>query len=940
MSRPTTLKRIKDGHPCKSVLLKALQSCNKLIDVNKEDFACVACHLGKEHRLPFSKSVSAYSAPLQLVVADVWGPAPVTSNGFRYYVAFTDAYTRYTWVYFLHRKSEVLTIFPQFHKQAERVLGVSLRTLQTDGGGEFQVLKQYLTQHGITQRFTCPYTSAQNGLVERKHRQIVETGLSMLAHASMPITYWNDAFSCAVYLLNRLPTAPLAFVSPYEKLFQAKPNYSFLRTFGCLCFPNLRPYNRHKLLLRSTPCTFLGYSPLHKGYRCQASNGRVYISRHVTFHESVFPFASTITNHCSSTPYPQYSSKLLVLSPDIFPPRQTPCVNPPVPSSPNSPTPSHSTSNSPTSHLPLSSSTVPIQPLTNASSSPVSTQPTANAPLDVPHNSHAMVTRSKAGIFKPKAYLSTVPCSDIPVDIHAAMVHKCWADAVNTELQALERNNTWILCHLPSHRRTIGCKWLFKVKTKADGTLDRYKARLVAKGFSQHAGVDFRDTFSPVVRAVTIRSVLATAVMKQWQLRQVDVNNAFLNGELTEEIFMDQPPGFEVFDSAGQKLVCRLNKALYGLRQAPRAWFHTLKQYLTDMLGFHASKADPSLFIRTSSDSQLLLMAYVDDIVITGSSDVAIDDVVRQLHNKFALKDMGRLNFFLGIEVRTTPQGLYLSQRKYAQEILTKAGMIGAAATPTPMVCMPKLVASDESQAFPDGHLYRSTVGMLQYLCITRPDLSFCVNKLSQYMNSPSDTHWRAVKRVLRYLIGTLEYGLHYSQGQCKLVGYSDADWASSVEDRRSTTGYVIYLGENPIAWCSKKQSVVSRSSSEAEYRSLANCVSEVLWVKQLLEEIGVGLKQTPVIWCDNTSTVSMSANPTHHAKVKHVEIDHHFVREKVLDGTLQVNYVPSANQVADVLTKPVPPKQFAMFRHALQVTPVNTVDSNDLQERKKPGEC
>ncbi|KAG8479747.1 hypothetical protein CXB51_029269 [Gossypium anomalum] len=819
------------GHPCKSVLLKALQSCNKLIDVNKEDFACVACHLGKEHRLPFSNSVSAYSAPLQLVVADVWGPAPVTSNGFRYYIAFMDAYTRYTWVYFLHRKSE---------------------------------------------RFTCPYTSAQNGLVERKHRQIVETGLSMLAHASMPITYWNDAFSYAVYLLNQLPTAPLAFVSPYEKLFQAKPNYSFLTTFSCLCFPNLRPYNGHKLLFRSTPYTFLGYSPLHKGYRCQASNGRVYISRHVTFHEFVFPFASTITNHCSSTPYPQYSSKLLVLSPDIFPPRQTPCVNPPVPSSPNSPTPSHSNSNSLTSHLPLSSSTVPIQPLTNASSPPVPTQLTANAPLAVPHNSHAMVTRSKAGIFKPKVYLSTVPCSDIPVDIHVAMAHKCWADDVNTELQALERNNTWTLCSLPSHRRTIGCKWLFKVKTKADGTLDRYKARLVAKGFSQHAGIDFRDMFSRVVRAVTIRFVLATAVMKQWQLRQVDVNNAFLNGELTEEIFLDQPLGFEVFDSAGQRLVCRLNKALYGLRQAPRAWFHTPKQYLTDMLGFHALKADPSLFIRTSSDSQLLLMAYVDNIVITGSSDAAIDDVVRQLHNKFALKDMGRLNFFLGIEVRTTPQGLYLSQIKYAQEILTKAGMIGAAATPTPMVCMPKLVASDESQAFPDGHLYRSTVGMLQYLCITRPDLSFCVNKLRQ----------------------------------CKLVGYSDADWASSVEDRRSTTGYVIYLGENPIAWCSKKQAVVSRSSSEAEYRSLSNCVSEVLWVKQLLEEIGVGLKQTSVIWCDNTSTVFMSANPTHHAKVKHVEIDHHFVREKVLDGTLQVNYVPSANQVADVLTKPVPPKQ------------------------------
>ncbi|XP_040968059.1 uncharacterized mitochondrial protein AtMg00810 [Gossypium hirsutum] len=336
--------------------------------------------------------------------------------------------------------------------------------------------------------------------------------------------------------------------------------------------------------------------------------------------------------------------------------------------------------------------------------------------------------------------------------------------------------------------------------------------------------------------------------MKGSRLHQIDVNNAFLNRELTKDIFMDQPPGFEVLGVDGQKLVCKLNKALYGLRQAPRAWFHTLMQFLIDKLGFSASKADPSLFLRTSSTGQVYLMAYVYDIVLTGSSNAEIDSVVQQLQDRFALKDMGRLIFFLGIEVKYTPQGLLLSQRKYIQELLHKTGMTDAAATPTPMVGTLKLVASDDSQPFAYGYLYRSTVGMLQYLCITRPDLSFCVNKLSQYMNSPSDTHWRGVKRVLRYLSGTMEHGLLLSDGSFQLVGYSDADWASSVEDRRSTTGYVIYLGANPIAWCSKKQAVVSKSYSEAKYCSLANCVSELLWVKQLLEELGLVLQQTSVI--------------------------------------------------------------------------------------------
>ncbi|KAG8497686.1 hypothetical protein CXB51_007144 [Gossypium anomalum] len=866
------------GHPCKSILTNALANCNTS------------------------------------------GPAPICSNGFRYYVAFTDAFTRYTWVYFLTKKSEVLTVFPLFHRRVERTLGCKLKTLQTDGGGEFQVLRSYLSLQGIVHRLSCPYSSAQNGIVERKHRQIVEAGLSMLAHTAMPLTYWHDAFSTAVYLINRLPSHFLANLSPYEKLFQVSPDYSCLRTFGCMCFPNLRPYNTHKLHFRSTHCTFLGYSPYHKGYRCQDANGRIYVSRHVTFNETDFPFKTIPTKSAPISSTPQTSSKLFVLSSSLSSTPTSTRVLPPTSQAPslvNSCLPTQSPS---TNSISCPSNTISSTPL---HSPPSVSHISPPSPPCVAHNFHPMITRSKAGVFKPKAYMSTASSlsEEVPADIHAAMANESWKAAVHNELHALIQNRTWSLCPLPSNRRAIGCKWLFKVKTKADGSVDKYKARLVAKGFSQHAGLDFQDTFSPVVRAATIRIVLAIAVMKGWALRQVDVNNAFLNGELSEEIYMTQPPGFEEVGSSGQKLVCKLHKALYGLRQAPRAWFQTLRQYLECHLGFHASKVDPSLFIRSTSGSYLLLMAYVDDIVITGSSRNDIDDVVLQLHQKFALKDMGQLNFFLGIAVHRTSQGgLLLTQKKYVAELLHKAGMSGASATPTPMVSTPKLVAIDGSPSFADQHLFRSIVGMLQYVCITRPDLSFCVNKLSQYMNSPSDTHWKALKRVLRYLIGTIDYGLLLSKGKFELVCYSDADWASSVEDRRSTSGYVVYLGSSPIVWCSKKQPVVSRSSSEAEYRSLANCVSELLWVKQLLNELGLLLCRPPVIWCDNTSTVSMAANPTHHAKVKHVEIDHHFVREKVLDGTLQVNFVPSEKQIADVLTKPITPKAFASFRTALQV--------------------
>ncbi|GMI65053.1 hypothetical protein HRI_000174600 [Hibiscus trionum] len=317
------------GHPSSSVLHQVLKSCNIPFNSNKDQNAislCQACQLGKAHKLPFSDFVTTYSAPLQLVVADVWGPAPMLSSGYKYYVAFTDVFSRYTWLYFLKYKSQVNEAFVQFHLQVERQLGVQLKIFQSDGGGEFAALKSYFLSHGIVHRLSCPHTSEQNGLVERKHRQIVEVGLTLLAQASVPLKYWQDAFSTAIFLINRLPSSALSGISPYQALFLQKPDYTFLRIFGCVCYPLLRPYNNHKFQFRSSPCTFLGYSPAHKGYKCVDVNGRIYISRHVKFDESVFPFSSD----CSSS-----ASKNVLPSVAVFYLFQCPSESVPPPSSSN-----------------------------------------------------------------------------------------------------------------------------------------------------------------------------------------------------------------------------------------------------------------------------------------------------------------------------------------------------------------------------------------------------------------------------------------------------------------------------------------------------------------------------------------------------------------------------------------------------------------------------
>lgn len=299
---------------------------------------------------------------------------------------------------------------------------------------------------------------------------------------------------------------------------------------------------------------------------------------------------------------------------------------------------------------------------------------------------------------------------------------------------------------------------------------------MVAKGCSQVPSCDFKETFSPVVKPATIRLILSVAVTKGWHLRQVDVNNAFLNGDLTDDLFMQQPPGYEQFGPNGERLVCRLTKALYGLRQAPRAWFEKLKQFLVSV-GFTVSKSDALLFVRLSSDHTIYVLVYMDDIVITGSSVDEINCFVQMLHNQFALKNMGELHYFLGIEVSQSSSGsIHLCQRKYIRELLARSSMTKARSVHTPMITS-SLLSKDEGEPLADPTEYHSIAGALQYIVLTRPDIAYAVNRVCQFMHAPTTLHMVALKRILRYLSGTLSHGLVFRKSdRLSLVGYADAN--------------------------------------------------------------------------------------------------------------------------------------------------------------------
>jgi transposase InsO family protein len=574
------------GHPAFRVVAQIISKFGIPVTSNKSNFSCSACLSSKSKQLPFSLSRTQIQSPLELIYSDVWGNSPVCSrNGNRYYISFLDAYSRYTWLFPMSHKNDALPIFIKFQKYVERYFNLQIKSIQLDWGGEYRSLSNFFANCGITHRVSCPHTHQQNGAVERKHRHIVETGLALLSHANIPLRFWDDAFQTACYLINLLPQLLLKNISPFEKLFHTMPEYNFLKTFGCACWPNLRPYNSHKLQPCSTQCVFLGYSISHKGYKCfHIPTGRTYISRDVIFLETQFPFQKTQNPISSSStsilgppvgllqshsfthgPHNRVSSQnrpLTGSSSQIQPIQPTSAqTQQPLPTPAQ--TPSLNTIHDSPSSLPDNLSTT--HPENSSAPSPENSSTTHPEISNIPANppppppTHPMKTRSHHQIFKPKSYTDgtirypipkallaeTTPESDLPEPTcyTSASKNPDWRRAMNIEFDALLKNHTWQLVPSSPSQNIIGCKWVFRIKRHADGSIERFKARLVAKGFHQQPGLDYGETYSPVIKPTTVRAILSIAISAGWAIRQIDIQNAFLHGHLSEDVFMAQPLG-------------------------------------------------------------------------------------------------------------------------------------------------------------------------------------------------------------------------------------------------------------------------------------------------------------------------------------------------------------------------------------------------------------
>ncbi|KAL8156529.1 hypothetical protein AgCh_001574 [Apium graveolens] len=397
------------------------------------------------------------------------------------------------------------------------------------------------------------------------------------------------------------------------------------------------------------------------------------------------------------------------------------------------------------------------------------------------------------------------------------------------ELNALESNNTWEIVPKPKNRHIVDCKWLFKIKYNPNGSIERYKARLVAKGFIQTYGLDYFETYAPVAKMTTVRLLIVVAAAKDWPISQLDITNAFLHGDLNETVYMRLPPGYLQFSTCvdltsitdSSNVACKLKKSLYGLKQAPRCWFTKFSKALIEY-GCSQSHSDNSLFTLTSNNQFVAILVYVDDILVAGSSKSLMQQVIDFLATKFKVKDLGSLKYFLGIEVARFSAGIYLHQSKYTLDILKDSGLLAVKPSKIPIEQNHNLL-DNVSPLLHDSSAssYRRIVGRLLYLTVTRSDICYSVQVLSQFIATPRSDHLRAAHKVVRYLKNALVQGiLMSSHNSMSLSAYCDSDWAGDKTSRHSLTGYCVKFGNFLISWKWKKQQTISRSSAEAEYRT------------------------------------------------------------------------------------------------------------------------
>ncbi|KAJ0862094.1 putative RNA-directed DNA polymerase [Helianthus annuus] len=905
------------GHISKERLNRLVKD-EVLPPLDFSDFGtCVKCLKGKM-TLANKKGATRSSNLLELIHTDISGPYQIAGiTGHTSFITFIDDYSRYMYLYLIKEKSESLTTFKDYKAEVEKQLDRQIKVVRSDRGGEYYgrhtdvgqapgPFYEFCKGQGIVNQYTMPGTPQQNGVAERRNRTLMNMVRSMLANTNLPLFLWTEALKAAVHILNRVPSKSVP-KTPYELWTGRKPSLKYMKVWGCIAEAKLyNPFLR-KLDPKTVTCFFIGYPENSKGYRfyCPSHVTRIVETKRAAFLEN-FKVSGSSTN-----PYEELQEVQDAGGRD-------------------------------------SSLTItPITPLVpNATIVPEATAPTPNSPLQsepiIPHDegtSNAqnqdnaepdnLLRRSSRQRRPPNwddyvTYLTEMDPGKLndPISYNEAISSDQsseWNKAMIDELDSMKKNDVWDLVELPNGVKPVGCKWVFKTKLDPNGNVERYKARLVAKGYTQKEGIDYQETFSPVSRKDSLRIVMALVAHFDLELHQMDVKTAFLNGDLDEDVYMKQPEGFE--PEGQEHLVCKLKKSIYGLKQASRQWYLKFDEVMKKQ-GFMKNQVDQCTYLKMSGSNFTILVLYVDDILLASNSLDMLHESKRLLSHNFDMKDLGDASYVIGIEIhRDRNKGILgLSQRAYIDRVLTRYNMQQCKPSVAPVVkgdvfgsfqCPTTEVEKEQMSQIP----YASVVGSLMYAQVcTRPDIAYIAGMLGRYQTNPGLDHWKAAKKVLRYLQGTKDYKLTYRRSDhLEVVGYSDSDFAKCKDDKKSTSGYIFMLAGGPISWKSHKQQLTTTSTMMAEYIAVYNATCHGMLIRNLVTGLKIvnSISRPLKLYCDNSAAVSFSNSNSSTGAGLYLDTKYLFVRERVEENNLCIEYISTKDMLADPMTKGLPPKVY-----------------------------
>ena len=857
--------------------------------------------------------------------------------------------------------------------------GYKVVTIRSDNGSEFKNsrLNTFCAERGILRQFTIPYNSHQNGTAERSNRSIEDKSRCLLVESRLPLTFWNFSMMAAAYLLNITPSRVISYVSPWSVWYNITPNYNRIHPFGCEVYAHIPSHYRSKLQANGVRGIFLGYPTQHAGYLVyHIENQTVVVAKDVKFVDHIFP-AETIQVRLMSGSLSgvitgvtlsswQSSENDLMSSVEDFDMQVQTNNDPNYPTNDDygsevvdeqvdtdayvtGSTLSHDLFNSQ-----VSSHSDFVPSLTSGRSSSISMSDVPDdldlsidgfsaqgfglivdhihclgesavylvkqmKQLDMAEEKENNVSRKKRFqianqpmISSPQEYTDFVSINNIiaaatlsiPRTYKEALLSpekNKWLQAMEEEMTAHEINGTWKIADLPNGVVPIGSRWI--LNKKADG---RHKARLIAQGYTQVEGVNYEETFAPVIRSELVKLLLALAARTGKKLEQMDMSTAFLNAPIQEQIFVKPAPGYEL----PKGKVYALQKLLYGLKQAPNNWNNLINEVLVKN-GFERVTAELGIYIKEN----VYLGLYVDDLIIATNSDNEMNNVKEMLHKNFKMRDLHSPERFLGLNIQQRDDSVTITLHEYIQKMLKDCDMLDANSVNSPADKKDDLEKIDLSPVYADLTKYRSIVGKLLYAStVCRYDISHIVSILTRFFHKPEERHMRAAKRVLRYLKGTSKFGITYNNTD-GIQAFTDLDWGNSLEDRRSISGYLIKLGGGAISWSLKKQVTVALSSTEAEYLGMTEIVKEIMWLIQVLDKTDVEVELPLIVYADNQSAIALGKHPVLHGRTKHIDIRHHFIREKESAGLVKFVYISTRKMEADLLTKTLSSATFKSLR-------------------------